>query len=121
MPWLIKPFSFSPSLTAQEKKFNYVLSRARVVVEIAFGRLKARWRKLAKQIDMHIDNVPHILAACCVLHNVCEIHPDSFNEDWLEEVDLSSQPESVTLAGTSSLASQGDDVRAILMEHCNCN
>ena len=42
-------------------------------------------------------------------------------EDWLEEVDLSSQPESVTLAGTSLLDSQGDDVRAILMEHCNCN
>ena len=73
-------------------------------------------------MDMHIDDVPHIIAACCVLHNVCEIHQDSFNEDWLEEVDLSSQPESVTLAGTSPLANQeGDDFQAILMEHCNCN
>jgi len=50
------------------------------VVEIAFGRLKARWRRLAKQIDMDIDNVANIIAACCVLHNLCEIHHDSFNE-----------------------------------------
>ena len=45
------------------------LSRARVVVEIAFGRLKARWCRLSKQMDIHIDNVPYIVTACCVLHN----------------------------------------------------
>ena len=48
LPWLIKPFSFS-SLNSQQKKFNYRISRARIVVEIAFGRLKAFWRRLAKQ------------------------------------------------------------------------
>ena len=36
LPWLIKPFSFS-SLNSQQKKYNYRVSRARVVVEIAFG------------------------------------------------------------------------------------
>jgi len=29
---------------------------------------------------MDIDNVAQIIAACCVLHNLCEIHHDSFNE-----------------------------------------
>ena len=85
-PWLIKPFAFSSTLTTRQKTFNYRLSRARVVVEIAFGRLKARWRRLSKQIDMHIDNVPHIIVACCVLHNMCEIHHDSFNEEWLQKL-----------------------------------
>ena len=97
LPWLVKPFSFFSSLNSQQKKFNYKLSQARVVVEIAFGRLKARWRRLSKQIDIHIDNVPHIIAACCVLHNVCEIHHDGFNEEWLQEFEVESdQPENGT-------------------------
>lgn len=75
------------------EEFNYRLSRTRVVVEIAFGRLKARWRRLSKQIEMDIKNVPNVIAACCVLHNLCETHGDSFNEEWLQEVDLMDQPE----------------------------
>ena len=64
------------------------------MVEIAFGRLKARWRRLSKQIDMDIDNIPHIITACCVLHNVCEVHGDSFNDEWLLEVDTQmAQPD----------------------------
>ena len=67
LSWLIKPFSFSSSLTSQQKLCNYRLSRARVVVEVAFGWLKGRWRRLSRQIDMHIDNVPHVIAACCCI------------------------------------------------------
>ena len=40
--WLMKPFAESSSLTPEQKRFNYRLSRARIVVENAFGRLKAR-------------------------------------------------------------------------------
>lgn len=68
LPWLIKPFSMSPTLTIQQKTFNYRLCRGRVVVEIAFGRLKARWRRLLKQNDMSMENVPNVVASCCVLH-----------------------------------------------------
>ena len=119
LPWLVKPFQFSSSLTPQQKNFNYRLSRARVVVEIAFGRLKARWRRLSKQIEMDIKNVPHVIAACCVLHNLCEIHGDSFNEEWLQEVDLMDQPES---DATSQLPSRtGNDLRAILMNYFDQN
>ena len=58
---------YSPTLTHEQKQFNYRLSRARVVVEIPFGRLKARWRRLSKQMDIHIDNVPPVVAACCII------------------------------------------------------
>ena len=49
-PWVVKPFKFSPLLTQEQKRCNYRLSQARVVVEIAFGRLKGRWRRLSKKL-----------------------------------------------------------------------
>ena len=57
-PWLMKPLPHSPTITDEQKRFNYRLSRARVVVEVAFGRFKVCWHRLSKQMDMHIDNLP---------------------------------------------------------------
>ena len=31
--------------------------------------------------------MPELVAACCVLHNVREVHGDTFNEDWLEGIE----------------------------------
>ena len=83
------------------------MSQARVVVEIAFGRLKAHCRRLAKQVDMQVDNVPHIIVACCILHNMCKIHHDSFNEEWLEGLNNLDQPEQYI--STESSAGLGGD------------
>ena len=30
-------------------------------------------RRLSKQNDMNVDNVPTVMGACCILHNVCQI------------------------------------------------
>ena len=64
--WLLKPFSHSSSLSHHYKNYNYRISRGRVVVEMAFGRLKARWRRLNKKIDMYVENVPNIILSCCI-------------------------------------------------------
>ena len=102
--WLMKPFPYSAGLTQAEKRFNYQLSRARIVAENAFGRLKARWRRLSKSNDMNVDNVPTVITACCILHNMCEIHGDTFNELWMEDVNNLEQPVS---AGTSAVTTDG--------------
>ena len=97
--WLIKPFNHNPNLSSQQKNFNYRLSRPRIVVENAFGRLKGRWRRLMKRNDMHIKHIPTVIAACCVLHNLCEIHGDAINERWLEGIDEDyQQPISTTMS-----------------------
>ena len=75
MPWLMKPFS-DTSLTNKQRTFNYQLSRSQVVVENAFGRLKGRWRSLMKRNDCDVKYVPNLVTACCVLHNLCEMHGD---------------------------------------------
>jgi len=84
LPWLMKPYP-GTGLSSKEQKFNNRLSRARVVVECAFGRLKGRWRSLLKRNDIRIDHMTTLVTACCVLHNICEVHQDSFDEQWLDE------------------------------------
>ena len=42
LPWLMKPYRENSAVTPQRTHFNYCLSRARVVVEDAFGRWKGR-------------------------------------------------------------------------------
>ena len=105
--WLMKPFPHGSALTQGQKNFNYNLSRARIVVENAYGRLKARWRRLCKSNDMIVENVPSVITACCILHNVCEVHGDRFNERWIEDNgNLLEQPSSAgTTAVTSGAAS----------------
>ena len=33
---------------------------------------------------MNIDNIPHVITAACVLHNICEVHHEHFNDAWLQ-------------------------------------
>ena len=56
------------------------------MVEHSYGRLKGRWRCLLKQLDVCTCDVPELIAACCVLHNICEIHGDTFDDQWMEGV-----------------------------------
>ena len=92
LPWLMKGFP-TTGLTEAQKYFNYRQSRARMVVECAFGRLKGRWRFILKRLDHHITSVPRSVKASCIVHNICEVHGEYFNDLWLEEVQrLDRQP-----------------------------
>uniref|UniRef100_A0A3Q3DET4 DDE Tnp4 domain-containing protein n=1 Tax=Hippocampus comes TaxID=109280 RepID=A0A3Q3DET4_HIPCM len=80
---LMKPFSDNGRLTQPQKEFNYKHSRARMVVENAFGRLKGGWRILLKTQDTHLVNFKNIVAACCTLHNLCEKWGEHFDNEWM--------------------------------------
>ena len=67
-PWLMKPYINHGSLTPSEQEFNQRLSHARVIVEHAFGHLKGRWRCLRSKLAVHVNDVPELVGACCILH-----------------------------------------------------
>ena len=92
LPWLMKPFPQN-LLNAEKRKYNYRVSCGRIVVKNTFGRLKGGWRRLMKKNDMLVENVPTIIAAACVLHNICEVHNEMFDDSWLINDDTLSQPE----------------------------
>ena len=65
--WLLRPYSFTPILSREEKKFNYELSSARVTVERAFGILKARWRCLLTSLNSDFEDISDVIITCFVL------------------------------------------------------
>ena len=54
--WLMKPYSDSGNLSPNKARFNLALSRSRVVVENAFGRLKARLQCISKTLDTTLEH-----------------------------------------------------------------
>ena len=68
LPWLMKSYPEHAHMTRQQRNFNYRQSRARIVIENAFGRLKGRWRCLLKRLDCHVTIVGNIVVSCVVLH-----------------------------------------------------
>ena len=112
--WLMKPFPHNSAMTNNQKTFNYHLSRARIVAENAFGRLKARWRRLLRQNDMDIAHVPQVVTACCILHNMCEVHGDAFVDSWLEGARLEQPGCAATPVITSA---HSKDIRDTLVQY----
>ena len=67
-PYIMKPFS-KRLLTAEERIFNYRLSRARRIVENAFGILANRFRIFLSAIQSRPEVAQKIIIASCALHN----------------------------------------------------
>uniref|UniRef100_A0A8C6SPQ9 DDE Tnp4 domain-containing protein n=1 Tax=Neogobius melanostomus TaxID=47308 RepID=A0A8C6SPQ9_9GOBI len=84
--YLMRPFSGRGELNYEKRIFNYRLSRARNVVENAFGILAARWRIFLTTIYLHPRKVDAIVLAACTLHNFLCRPGESLG--WLEEQDV---------------------------------
>ncbi|ODM86935.1 putative nuclease HARBI1 [Orchesella cincta] len=106
--WLLKPFTYHGSLVESQKIFNYRHSRARRAVENMFGRVKLRWRRLLRGLDVHYQNAHKVISVAFALHNICEsqgigIHQTA--EELIENMELDSrrpQPTSMSAAEAAS-------------------
>jgi hypothetical protein len=70
--WLMKPFA-KRNMPDSERIFNYRLSRARRIVENAFGILAQRFGCLLTTMRQQPEAVSNIVLACCTLHNLLRI------------------------------------------------
>ena len=70
-----------------ERIFSYRLSRARRVVENAFGILSNKWRCLLTCLEQNPETVEKMVLTCCILHNIvrnkniAHAPPDADRED----------------------------------------
>ena len=85
--WLLKRYANAEVVNKEQMAFNYWLSRARNVVEGAFGRLKGRFCCLLTRNNTTLKYLPSKIASSCVLHNICETMGDGFQEEWLDTIE----------------------------------
>ena len=99
LDWLIKAYPENQNTPNWQQNFNYRLSRARMTAEHTLGRWKGRLRRVVKHIDMAVRSTCYLVAASCILHNICELRKDNFLEEWLEDVhNADEQPDNIPLA-----------------------
>ena len=119
----MKGYTHSPNITSEQESFNVHLSFARTTAEIAFGRLKSRWRVLLKCSDFHFTLTPHIIATCCVLHNFCECKKESVNPTWTVEAAVleSDLPQPSVRAYNTSDNASAQRIRVALTDYLSTN
>ena len=91
------------------------------MVENTYGCLKARWQRLMKRNDMHINHIPNVVAASCILHNLCEIHGEHFNDTWLQDFRDSDYSPPPTVAIKDGSSNQPKCVRDALVQYFRSN
>lgn len=68
---LLKPYRRADASTDVTKtNFNYRLSRARRLVENAFGILANRFRIYHTTIDLNVSTIEMVVTSCCIIHNL---------------------------------------------------
>jgi hypothetical protein len=81
--YLMKPYC-RRTLDKSQAIFNYRLSRARRVVERAFGICASKWRILDKAIETEVDTGVEIVNCIALLHNIIidveGLHESSSND-----------------------------------------
>ncbi|XP_075733064.1 uncharacterized protein LOC142775510 [Rhipicephalus microplus] len=116
-PDLIKSFGHNTPLSAEQKNFNYQISRERRVVENAFGTLKARFRFTSKRMECDIANAHLVIRACCVLNNICEHFSDDVQLQWLQEVKQSDSHLPEPERSSNSQIGNAVSARSALVDH----
>ena len=82
LPYIMKEF-VSGGKNEEEQFFGYRLSSARMVIKCVFGRLKARFGCLRRDMNVNLDDLTHVIHSCFILHNFCEIHKKPINPQYV--------------------------------------
>ncbi|KAG2334255.1 hypothetical protein Bca52824_005435 [Brassica carinata] len=85
LDWVLVPYT-QQNLTWTQHAFNEKMSEVQRVAKEAFGRLKGRWACLQKRTEVKLQDLPTVLGACCVLHNICEMRDEKMEAELMVEV-----------------------------------
>jgi hypothetical protein len=87
---MLTPFRI-PGNDPKKKYYNTSFSGTRVLIENAFGLLKARWGQLKYLKFFTIEKTALFVKACCVLHNICIDKQDHWDD---EDIDVANPDDS---------------------------
>ncbi|KAJ9183611.1 hypothetical protein P3X46_007438 [Hevea brasiliensis] len=117
MDWVLVPYT-QQHLTWTQHAFNEKIGEIQKVAKDAFARLKGRWSCLQKRTEVKLQDLPVVLGACCVLHNICERRKEELDPKLkIELVDDEMVPE-VALRSVNSMKAR-DAIAHNLLHHCH--
>ncbi|KAG5103408.1 hypothetical protein JHK84_048377 [Glycine max] len=115
MDWVLVPYS-QQNLTWTQHAFNEKIGEVQKVARDAFARLKGRWSCLQKRTEVKLQDLPVVLGACCVLHNICELKGEKIDPELkVDLMDDEMVPE-VALRSMSSMKTR-DAIAHNLLHH----
>ncbi|XWS70768.1 hypothetical protein CRYUN_Cryun03dG0077200 [Craigia yunnanensis] len=122
LQWLITPYVRSneegDSFGSPEKEFNAVHSRAMGLVEMAFGRVRARWQLLSKRWKQEcVEYLPFVIVMGCLLHNFLIKCSEPLPEENVE--DSREDEEELRPASEEELDERGRRIRDAIAQHLN--
>ncbi|XP_030530112.2 protein ALP1-like [Rhodamnia argentea] len=77
--WVLAPYTQKNQTWAQHE-FNERVGEVQGVAREAFARLKGRWACLQKRTEVKLQDLPVVLGACCILHNICQMREEAVTE-----------------------------------------
>lgn len=89
---LVTPYRNPDQFNNVQNVFNTHHSRARSIVERAFGMLKVRWRSIfQKTVEMKHTKVARLITACAIMHNICVtlgdvLQPPAVNDEEQNDI-----------------------------------
>ncbi len=67
-----------------------------------------------KRNDTSIGDIPTLVSACCVLHNICEVRGESFDDEWIETDPSFSE---IRQSASDSVDISGNQIRSTLTQY----
>ncbi|KAK4793045.1 hypothetical protein SAY86_023480 [Trapa natans] len=114
--WVLVPYTH-PNLTWAQHAFNQRIEQVGAVAREAFARFKGRWSCLQKRTEIKLQDLPVVLGACCVLHNICEVRNEGMDAELRFEIfDDEIVPESNAIRSMGA-AQARDHIAHNLLHH----
>ncbi|TMW83504.1 hypothetical protein EJD97_001518 [Solanum chilense] len=115
MDWVLVPYT-QQQLTWTQHAFNEKIGEVQRVAKEAFVRLKRRWSCLQKRTEVKLQDLPVVLGACCVLHNICQMRNEEMDPELnFELIDDEMVPE-IQLRSTNARLAR-DAIAHNLLHH----
>lgn len=122
--YMLRPYPRADNLNLHKKVFNYRLSRARRVVECAFGLLSAKWRIFRRPMSTNVDHATSIVKAAVCLHNflimkdlVLSAQQRTYSINILPQDTNSCQNTQIPKISTSNISQRGGIIRDLFTNY----
>ncbi|XP_043718738.1 protein ALP1-like [Telopea speciosissima] len=115
MDWVLVPYTHQ-HLTWTQHAFNEKIGEIQRIAKDSFSRLKGRWSCLQKRTEVKLQDLPVVLGACCVLHNICEMRNEEIEPELKFELNDDEVVPENGLRSVSSMHAR-DNIAHNLLHH----